>query len=213
MNKEFIVNVPDEPYKNEFTQNKTITCLYKGHRFLAVCVDSITGRVHYVARTSNESVTELDIENLKYKDENAVFIAVDLLQNIIVGAMFYPENVTHDEIPAYEEIINENYTYTYNFTNIMNEYDKTSLKYINNAWTTPKIIPYKGPSRETYNANIQTHLEQVTEVINTRADWYTDEDLVKLQNFKSWLQTAATVYENVDLWKIDWPSNVPSFTM
>jgi len=209
MTKNFTIVMPDEPYKNVFEQNTTVNCTYNGPRYLAVCINNINGKIYYVDKTSDKSIDDLELDTLKSRQDNAAFIVVDSAQTPIVAAILQSWTVTHEEIADYEEVINENMTYTFSWGNIISWYDINSLKYINNTWTEP-LFQVHDQTKEKFNNAVTLELEAVINAINNKRDWYTDDQLLKLQNHKTWLESLPIQYADVDPWKIQWPTDLPS---
>jgi len=219
MKVNFTTTIPDYPYGQSTTNNKTVNATYIGKRYLVIAVNGTTNLVEYVAAASDD-IAQCNLGNFR-ADVPLYFTLLDAKNNPWEAAYLTGEYTT-DPIPEYVETLpnGEEYRYEYSQENIISEVhdgincntaNGWGLRFANNAYTKPTFRTHM-LTRENFLEGIEQQKTMITETLND-PDWEgTDEDRTVFQNYLTWLNSVPTVYANVDHWKIPWfAEELPSF--
>jgi len=214
MKKKFVIQVPNEPFKNDFSQGKTVEAEYYGPRYLLLAIDQLTKTVEYVAQASDESSDVFDLE--QYKEVPDVdHVIIDASENLLEAA--YVTNMyTNEKVSDYEETLPNGDVWVYNYpagNGILNDFwHVNDMKY--DIATEKFIHPhfhYHALTRPSFFESVNWHLNEVTKALQSRDRNFSPEDRNKLESFKTWLTNLTPSMEGVDHWKVLWPLDVPSY--
>lgn len=213
MEKDFVIPLPNEPYKDDYSQGKSVKAKYIGNRYLLLAVDENTFNVEYVAETSEESI-EFNLE--QYRDVPRVkHVAIDA-DKFTWEAAFLTEQYTHDHIPNYV-FTHPNLETKYEFiyakeTGVLSQlYLVGTMKYDLEA---DKIIRpddrLHAVSKEHFLETVKDHISMVKKALDTDKTMSVD-DRQKLADFQKWLEKIPRLYQEIDHWKIPWPADLPDY--
>jgi hypothetical protein len=211
MRKNFTFKLPDEPWTTTTALNKIVDAVYTGPRYLALWIRGRDGSVAYLDR-SGETMASLELEFLVDDDPDADIHVLDADVHTFEAA-YITNQYEHEPIPDYEEELpNNGGTYLFRYgslsSGISATYNSFNIFYRDGQWTEPGFIQH-ALSKESVMGQFSKTLADVRKSLETKE--FTDEEKTKLEEYATWLSTAATVYADVDHWKIPFPTNIPGY--
>lgn len=213
MKKKFVIQVPNEPFKNDFSQGKTVEAEYYGPRYLLLAIDQLTKTVEYVAQASDESSDVFDLE--QYKEVPDVdHVIIDASENLLEAA-YITNQYTNEKVPDYKETLPNGDVWVYDYPDgngILSDFwHVNDMKYdIATGKFTHPHFHYHALTRSSFFENVNWHINTVTKALESRDRNFSPEDRNKLESFKIWLIDLLTSMEGIDHWKVVWPSDIPT---
>lgn len=199
MSKLFTITIPNEPFKTDISQGKTIECVYNGERYLVISVNN-DNKLMNVEGSSN---TPIDLAD--YKSERFVLYVIDAYEHPLV-ASFLTNAYSNEEIPNYTETLpnGEIFEYSYGGTTsldcVFNRWTPITYDPVNNTFTDYEFLTHI--SRQQWLDSIQVSLDQLN---SYDFENLSEENKQKVIDGRAWLESVETVYPDVDHWKIHWP--------
>jgi hypothetical protein len=206
MTIKFTVAIPDEPYTQSFTQNKSIEITYTGPNFLVITYDANNNRVQAADGYFNN---ESDIDLSNFADDKFQFAVVNAANHTLECAII-TDYYEHETIDPYTETIptGEEFVFNYAVNGILDDlFTRWELRYYpeTNSFST---LDYKSfpTSKEQFLDSLTNHINLMTvqKQIETENDADADR-LAKIDQIISWCENFQTVYPNTDHWKIPFP--------
>lgn len=212
MEKQFLIEYPDEPYKDTFELKNTVSATYNGFRYIILAIRESDSVVDYVAARSD------DQSDLNLKDYEGVpdkkHIILDAESNPWVAAFLTCDYVITGDMPDYkfDRYDGSSWTHAYSKDSMLNEiFLPETMTYDFNTKTFSKPDVATHPlSREQFFDGLPGYIEAAKLAIKTNKN-YSVEEIKILEDHIKWAENLPTTYQNVDHWKIDWPSNIPQF--
>jgi hypothetical protein len=211
MRKNFVVVLPDEPYKTTTNLNKTVECTYIGPRYLSLCVITQTGDIKYVGR-KGETVDELEISTLVDDQEGTSFHVLDAELNPFEAA--YLTNLyEHGDVPDFTAMHPGDLgSWTYHYddgTGVIGQcFYGQDIKYINGSYTKPRYREHAS----TREAFLKSCIDVADVIENSlKSNDYTAEDRKTLEDYVVWSRSVPVKYANIDHWKIPFPKELPRY--
>ena len=207
INKKFTHKLPDQPYKQPATQNKTVECTYTGPRYLLV-------------RMLEQSGTCLNVE--RYNDDKEALEAtiVDdgpVYDFFVLDAEEYPweaayltNSYIHGDVTDYEETLptGEKYVYAYkDGTGIISDcHAINEMKYDKNlkVFTRPKFITHP-INPVDFLINIDNAKTEFDRLVAGDLSKYSNEVIAEIHAYHQYLTNFKTTYAGVDHWKVPFP--------
>lgn len=210
MKKNFVVVLPDEPYKTTTTLNKTVECTYNGPRYLALCVKQ-SGEITYYS-TSGETVEELRMLDQIDDEAGTAFHVLDAAINPFEAA-YLTHDYTHGDVDDFPVTLPDNLgTWTYHYddgTGVIGQcFYGQDIKYVAGSYTAPRYREH-AIKREDFLQNCVNQATQIENSLNVND--YSTEDKKTLQDHIAWLKSVSVKYANIDHWKISFPSELPTY--
>lgn len=207
INKKFTHLLPDQPYKQPATQNKTVECTYTGAKYLLV-------------RMLEQSGTCLNVE--RYGDDKEALEAtiVDdgpVYDFFVLDAEAYPWEAaylsnayTHGEVTDYQETLptGEKYVYAYkDGAGVIGDcHAINELKYDKNlkVFTKPKFISHP-INPVDFLTSVQSQKGDFDRIVAGDLSKYSNETITEIRAYHKYLTDLPTTYAGVDHWKIPFP--------
>lgn len=207
MRKKFTVSIPDEPFKDSLTQNKTVEITYTGPEFLVISYDPNTNKVQSVDGYF-KSADEIDLSN--FADDRYKFAVIDAEKNLLEAALL-TDNYNHESVDPYIETLptGEEFIYNYSTNGILDDlFNRWDLKYSLENQTFSKLDYLKfGTSREQFLESLTSTIDLITaEKAKAAEEGATEEELAKYDHVIQWCENFESTYGNIDHWKIPFPT-------
>lgn len=207
----FTINIPNEPFTDDFSNGTTQNATYNGLRFLKIQVNNETGVVTNVMAQAD---TQADIDAASpVPMPNHTVYTIDGRNNPWEAA-FLTHNYSTGEVADYTENLGttdaegnpETWTHYWNDNNgVMNQiWVGGTLKYNsdNNTFTAPDTLTHGG-SEEDFWASVANHIQGATDELARGLDVYSQAELDAITDFKTWIEGLEAKYKgNVDFYKI-----------
>ena len=205
--KKFTHQLPDQPYKQAATKNKTVECTYQGPQYLLV-------------RMLEKSGTCLNVE--RYNDDKEALEATivddgDTYDFFVLDAETHPweaaylsSNYSHGEVTDYEETLptGEKYTYAYkDGAGVIGDcHAINELKYDKNlkVFTKPKFVTHPINPAD-FLASIENQKKEFDRLVAGDLSRYSNEVIADIKSYHKFLSEVPTKYVGVDHWKIQFP--------
>lgn len=213
MEKDFTIDLPNEPYSNDYSLGKKVNAKYHGHRYLLIAVDQKTFDVEYVAERSDDNSGEFDLDQY-HTVPNVRHVVVDAEKNIWEAA-YLTKDYTHDEIPNYVYEHADGSTYEFKYAQETGVLDQlwlvNTIKYdLENDKIYRPIERLHIVSQEQFYEIVKEHVSMVKKELTTNS-MISADDRQKLVDFQKWLEKLPRLYADVDHWKIPWPTDLPKY--
>lgn len=207
MSKKFTVLVPDEPFKDSLTQNKSVEVTYDGPRFLVITYDPNTNEVKNVDGYFN---TREEIDLSMFADDRYSFAIIDTNEHTLESALL-TNYYTNDEIDPYTEtlVTGEEFVFHYSNNGILEDlYNRWELKYFPETGKFEKLNYQKFPTSKEFFMESLTNTIAVTTSEKAKAaeEGATEEELAKYDHVIEWCQNFEETYGDTDFWKIPFPT-------
>lgn len=211
MLKKFLVNIPDEPYKDSFALNKNCQVTYFGPSFLVLGVSTKDNKVKGIDGAF-ESMEEIDLAT--FIDDDTYFVILNAFDHPFEAA-YLSYQYNNDEQESYKETLptGEVYEYFYEKDGILDNiyvnldlyYDPTKQKY-----STPRLLSLPIPE-ETYRETIKNKIKILEKALADNPTW-TEDEKSQVNHAINWYKNMWTMYPNTDFFKIPIPKfNLPDF--
>lgn len=211
MLKKFLVNIPDEPFKNSFSLNKNCQVTYYGPSFLVLGISTIDHRVKGVDG-SFESIDDIDLST--FIDHETYFVILNAFDNPFEAA-YLTNQYSNDEQEPYRETLptGEIYEYFYEKDGVIDNIYVTCDMYYNpnkKTYSTPGLISLPIPE-DQYKEGVNHKIKMFEKAIVDNPQW-TEDEKSQVQYAINWYKNMWSVYPNVDFYKIPIPTFVlPNF--
>lgn len=209
MRKFFTFKLSDEPYKTTTNLNKIVNATYTGPKFLALCVNSQTGWINYVARTA-ETEEELGLETLVDDDPSTTFIVLNASEKPFEAA-YITHLYENEDVEDYQETLPNGlgtWSYSYSGGAIEQNYYAFDIYYINGEFTMPRFREH-AITRESLFEGSLSSARMIRKALADND--YPDDQKVKLEEYATWLENLETTFQGIDHWKIPFPANIPKY--
>lgn len=205
--KKFTHQLPDQPYKQAATKNKTVECTYQGPQFMLVRMLEQTGICLNIERYNDER----EPLELSIVDDGPVydFFVLDAEANPWEAA-YLSGNYTHGEVADYEETLPSGEKYVYMYKDgqgaIGDCHAINGLKYDKNlkVFTRPKFITHP-INPVDFLTSIDTQAKEFSRIIAGDLSKYSDEVIADIKSYHKFLTDVPSKYAGVDHWKIQFP--------
>ena len=205
--KEFTIALPNEPLKNDFSDNTTITGTYKGPRYIKIEYNNET---KVVGNWIDEGDTEAEFNgNPVAEGFSSTTLDADVDTKwvaFITG--FYSTGAVAD----YEEDLGttddngdaEKWTfYWFDETGVLGQvYEQGTMKFESGAITEPTVRVHS-VSEADFTESVNGHIANAT--TEAARDVYSDDEKAAINAYKSTLEGLSTKYSGKDHWKIPFP--------
>lgn len=212
MRKNFVMVLPDEPYKVTTNKNIQVPCIYKGSRYLLVRMNN-DGTVFCLEKQA-ETLEEL--ENFKIpaehlKEEGHWQIVLDA-ETHTMEAAYLTHDYEHGEVADYKEVLPTGETWEYYYADYVGvveqvlytndlSYDKATKtwirpRYRSHALTRNQFMESMASQAATYKAAMDSGT-------------YLPDHLAEIKKHYEFVSSVPTKYAKVDHWKIPFPSESP----
>lgn len=211
MLKKFLVNIPDEPYKDSYSLNKNCQVTYTGPSFLVVGVSSTDNKVKGVDGAF-ESIDEIDLTN--FIDDDSYFVILNAFDHPFEAA-YLTHQYTNDEYESYKETLptGEVYEYFYEKDGVIECIYKGNDMYydrIKEKFSTPGVLELP-ISEETNKETIKNKIKFLENVLAENSKWSDDEKSLVTYAI-NWYKNIPNAYPGVAIFKIPVPKfNFPDF--
>ncbi len=210
--KKFTHQLPDQPYKQAATQNKTVECTYHGPQFLLVRMLEQTGVCLNVERYNDDK----DALEATIVDDGPVFdfFVLDAEAHPWEAA-YLSNNYSHGEVTDYEETLptGEKYVYAYkDGQGIIGDcHAINELKYDKNlkVFTKPKFVTHP-INPVDFLTTIENQKKEFDRIVAGDLSKYSNETIAEIRSYHKFLIDAPTKYAGIDHWKIQFPK-YPNF--
>lgn len=206
MAKKFKVSIPDEPYKDSLTQNRSVEITYNGPNFLVITYDPSTNKVQNVDGYFNNSD---DIDLSTFTDDRYKFAVIDSQENLLESSIL-TDNYTHDPVEPYQETLatGEEFLYHYSNGGILDDlFNRWDLKYFPETGFS-KLEYQKFPTtREQFMESLTRQIQIMTsEKSKAAEEGASEETLAKYDHVIDWCKNFESTYGDTDHWKIPFPT-------
>ena len=205
--KEFSIAMPNEPLKNDFSDNTTITGTYKGPRYIKIeynneskivgnWIDEGDTEAEFAGNPVAEGCTSTTLD----ADVDTKWVAY------ITG--FY----TTGDVADYEEDLGttdgngdaEKFTfYWHDGTGVLAQiYNQGTIKFEDGAIPEPTVRVHTVTEAD-FTESVNSHIANAT--TEAARDVYSDDEKTAINAYKSTLEGLSTKYSGKDHWKIPFP--------
>lgn len=209
MRKFFTFKLSDEPYKSTTNLNKEVQATYTGPRFLALCVNEQTGWINYIARVG-ETEEEINMATLVDDDPATIFILLDAKEKPFEAA-YLTHNYENEDVEDYVEVLPNGlgtWSYSYSGGAIEQNYYAFDMLYLNGNFTTPRFREH-ALTRESVFEGSANSAKMIRKALADND--YPDNERIKLEEYATWLENLETAFQDVDHWKIPFPTDIPKY--
>jgi len=208
----FTIEMPNQPYVDDFSEGKTQAATYTGARYIKVQYDLSDGTVKNILNEA-DTLEELNSRPVGIMEGHAP-LEIDATEHTKLAA-YISGNYETGEVADYTEDLGttdaegnaETWSYYWNdHKGVLSQlYLRDTIKWIDNAFQGPEFRAHAVSSDE-FNASVQRNIEKDTAEL-ARDGVYTDEEKATIQAHKTFLESIATKYAGVKHWKIVFPSS------
>lgn len=207
INKKFTHQLPDQPYKQSASQNKTVECTYSGPRYLLVRMLEQTGICLNAERYGDdkEALEQSIVDDGPVYD----FFVLDAEEHPWEAA-YLLNCYTHGDVQDYEETLptGEKFTYVYKDGTgvISNCHAINEMKYDKNLriFTKPKFLTHP-INPVDFQISIENQKKEFDRIVAGDLTRYSNEAILEIRAYHEWLSNFSTRYAGVDHWKIPFP--------
>lgn len=204
----FTVQLPNQPYVEDFSLGLTHSAYYTGPRFLKFQIQNNTGELKELVVHSN------DLEDLNRKivhpDENHSVHFMDA-QQYPWEAAFLTNWFELDSLPDYVEDLGtvddegNTETWTYSWGQVLRQiYYAEGLKFINGEYIKPRFRSHQHTNEKVFET-LEDHIEMCDRELSRGTIIYKQSELDAIQNYKEQLVIIPEKYQGIDHWKIRFP--------
>ena len=207
INKKFLHKLPDQPYKQAATKNKTVECTYHGARFLLVRMLEESGTCLNVERYSDER----EPLEASIVDDGPVydFFVLDAEEHTWEAA-YLSNAYSHGEVTDYEETLPTGEKYVYEYKDgagvIGDCHAIGEMKYDKNlkVFTRPKFITHPINPAD-FISSVERQAEEFGRLLAGDLTKYSNETIAGIREYHKFLTELPVTYKGVDHWKIKFP--------
>lgn len=201
MNLKFNLPIPNQPFSEDFSEGKTIPCVYTGYRYVVVGINPANGRVMSVDRKSNEPI---DVS--EFEDDVLTFEQISVTSTNVVGMAAITGDYTHDEV-VYSEALNDDETFEYPYSENNGINDIYSM--VNNpTWDSVSgtfggfVVKTHPISQENFEEDLANRIAE-WKAIEANTDGELDADqLAEVTAFVQYMENFTTKYAGIEHWKV-----------
>jgi hypothetical protein len=209
--QDFTINIPNEPYVNNFSEGKTQAAQYKGVKYIRVQYDLSNGEIKNVVGEADdmETLNSIDVPLM----EGHAPLVIDATQNPF-EASYITGNYSTGDVADYTENLGiqdadgNDISWTYYYQDgkgcISQLYNVQTLKWVNNAFVAPEFRVH-ALTKESFDASVAQHIDTATAEL-AKEDVYTAEEKTAITAYKTFLESISTTYAGISHWKINFPS-------
>ena len=205
--KEFTIALPNEPLKNDFSDNTTITGTYKGPRYIKIEYNNET---KVVGNWIDEGDTEAEFNgNPVAEGFSSTTLDADVDTKWVA---FITGFYSTGDVADYEEDLGttddngdaEKWTfYWFDETGVLGQiYEQGTMKFESGAITEPTVRVHS-VSEADFTESVNGHIANAT--TEAARDVYSDDEKAAINAYKSTLEGLSTKYSGKDHWKIPFP--------
>ena len=205
--KEFTIALPNEPLKNDFSDNTTITGTYKGPRYIKIEYNNET---KVVGNWIDEGDTEAEFNgNPVAEGFSSTTLDADVDTKWVA---FITGFYSTGDVADYEEDLGttddngdaEKWTfYWFDETGVLGQiYEQGTMKFESGAITEPTVRVHS-VSEADFTESVNGHIANAT--TEAARDVYSDDEKAANNAYKSTLEGLSTKYSGKDHWKIPFP--------
>ena len=205
----FTVNLPNQPYVDDFSEGITHDCFYIGMNYIKVNRRISDGLILEVL---TEAQTMKEIESRKIiHDEGCDSFIIDAREHPWEAA-YITGRYYHEDIPNYEEELGTtdfwgkpevwDYHHTPETGVLAQIYYVNSMYYNDGKFSKPKFREHI-IQRESFDDLIQVHIRDTERELKRNV--YKPEDIEYIKKYGEWLKTVPETYKNIKHWKIKFP--------
>ena len=210
----FTIPMPNQPYVDDFSEGKTQSATYVGHKLITVQYEQATGEVKNIINSgdTNEELGEYDAPLM----EGHLPLTIDATEHPLIASWLSGSYET-GEVADYTENLGttdaegnpETWTYYWQDEKgcLAQIYKRESLFYKE----IDGSMQFEGPAFRTHILTRESFLESVANQVTAiaaeiaRDGVYDAEETATLTAHKEWLEAVPTKYADVDHWKINFP--------
>ena len=204
----FDMEIPNEPYLDNFSQGITHPAFYTGSRWLKFQIQNDNGLIKELV-VSGETKDEIE-SKIAYNDEGHSFHIIDAKQNPWEAA-YLTHEYAHDPVPNYEENLGTTdadgnaEVWDYDWGHVLNQiYYNNELRYVNGEYIKPPFRLHQH-TQEAFLKSLADHIEMAEREIS-RQGIYTQAEMANLEEYARSLSTISTKYTGIHHWKIPFPA-------
>ena len=213
--KAFNIAIPNQPYVDDFSDDRQHASVYNGDRFIKFQYNATTGNIANVI--GNGDTEEDMVANEGPLMEGHLPAVVDADAAPLHAALITRHYTTGD-VADYSEDLGttdgdgnpETWEHYWNDgTGLLSQiYNIETMKYVDNAIVMPEFKTH-GITRDSFFEGINQQIAACTAEL-AREDVYSDGEVTGITAYKTTLEGIATKQADVDHWKIPFPQS-PTF--
>jgi len=203
----FQMEIPDEPYVDNFSQGRTHTAHYTGETFLKMAVEDSTGLIGECLWAA-ESRKLLE-QRICHPEPGHSTLVIDARNNPWEAA-YIRNTYSHDEVPNYEEDVGQvdsdgnPIIWDYSWGHVLNQiYYINDLKYINGEFVKPRFRLHQHTNEEVHR-DVVKHIEMCDREL-ARDLVYRDNERTAIENCKAQWIVIRDNFSHVLHWKLKYP--------
>jgi hypothetical protein len=204
----FTIEIPTQPYVEDFSQGLTHPAVYTGNRFCRFQIDNQTGEIKELCAGA-ETLEELD-NKIIHPDEGHSLHTIDARQ-FPWEAAYLTNHFELEPRPWYTEDLGtvdadgNPETWSYDWGRIIHQvYYMTGLKYVNGQYIKPRFRAHQHNNQHFWRT-IDGHIENCEREL-AREGVYSDEQIQQIRDYKSTLESLPAKYGDTLHWKIKFPN-------
>ena len=206
--KTFTQIYPNEPWDPNVSEGKSVTVTWTGTRWHIFSIDSNNHFYAIEASYENEDEANNDLPNQVH--EGHTFHKLDCSKHPQVAAYLWGD----DQIADADKIADytfetpgddEDYVYEYRQTNfvqsVYNGADPLIYDSGTDTFTMPGFNDHPGDKTALFDG-YEAEAARIDDVVATRSDEFTAEQLTAMNNQSTWLKGVRAAYADISCWKI-----------
>ena len=213
--KAFNIKIPNQPYVDDFSDDKEQASVYNGDKYLKFQYNATTGNIVNVI--GNGDTEEEMVANEGPLMEGHLPAILDADANPLHAALISRHYTTGDVADYTEDLGTtdaegnaETWEHFWNDTTglLSQIYNIETMKYVDNAIVMPEFKTH-GITRESFLEGLTQQITACTTEL-ARSGVYSDGEVAEITAYKTTLEAIDTKYDGVDHWKIPFPIS-PTF--
>ena len=202
----FEMEIPDEPYLDNFSQNKTHTAYYVGDRYLKFAVEEDTG---IVKECMWRAPTIEDLEKRKMYPEPGHYVITIDAKEYPWEASYLTNAYEHEPVPLYKEDVGQldsdgnSIMWDYDWGHVLNQiYYINDLKYIDGKFIKPSFRFHQHTDEDIWE-DIDDHIEMCDRELARIV--YEPREKEKIESCKAQWINIKDNFKHVKHWKLKYP--------
>ena len=202
----FEMAIPDEPYLDNFSQNRSQTAYYVGDRYLKFAVNEATGLVGECLWRA--PTVELLEKRICHPEPGHYVITLDAKENPW-EASYMTNTYQHEPVANYEENVGQldsegnPILWDYSWGHVINQiYYINDLKYIDGKFVKP-AFRFHQHTNETVWKTVADHIEMCTRELERLV--YQPEEKKAIEDCKAGWIDIRDNFQHVHHWKLKYP--------
>jgi len=203
----FEMEIPDEPYINNFSKGLSHPAVYTGYRHLKFQIQDNNGLIKELV-AEGQTFDEMN-SKIVHNDEGHSFHLIDAKVNPWEAA-YLTHQYEHDPVPNYEEDLGTTDAdgnpeiWDYNWGHVLNQiYYNNDLKFLNGKYVKPSFRLHQH-TQDVFLKSLQDHREMADREI-ARENIYNTRQMADLEAYREALSTVESKYQGIHHWKIPFP--------